>query len=269
MALFLSSTLPGPQRVRDRAFPIPPTGHTLIVGPGHWDELRSSTTYRDKKLADQISYFRDELLQNFGELVHQGTAPNPMNVELPVLERIGRYIASETRFHRRNLAAAFVELGIRVDRDRVTYRTIFSRHSPQMAYVFRFSPPIEGGEEAQEELRYDYAFAYGHHTLKRTPSISTVVVIATNATPEIPGNYNFVLVHRRPPDPELDALVNEMAVEHGWAMDVSDLEQKPHWLNEFPRLTRRDNVSRPWRSAKRERDTRRKAQRLARRKSRH
>jgi hypothetical protein len=269
LALFLVSTLEWSRGLAQHRFPDPPEGNTFIIDKGHWAKLHGRTEYKDRKRADQISYLWDSILRSFGEQVHGGEAPNPFNSPFADLEEIGRHLASEPRIGRRLLAASLVDAYMRVPQGHSSNRTILSRHHPLLAYVFTFVPRLDGDDAEYREFRRNYALLYAFHSLRRAPRLQTIVAIATEGDRAAQNSYDFLLVKRSAFDEELVSILDDAVQEYGWHSDIRDLEQKPFWNEEYPRITKRRSTMPKWRSSKKARKESRRAERTARRKNQH
>lgn len=88
----------------NRRFP----GRTLFIGCGEYRSFIQSNEYRQKKEADRVSYIWDKLIDVFVKHVVDGTAVKSLEHEpdATFAERALRFMATETRVHRRLLGAA-------------------------------------------------------------------------------------------------------------------------------------------------------------------
>jgi hypothetical protein len=221
------------------AFPEAP-GQPIIISPGHWAELTAHPEFRDKKRADQVSYLWDTILQEFGNAVHRGEAPNPLNAPLERLETMGRRLASETRFRRRELSTALLTGQVNIKRGEARNRTCLSRRNPSVAYVFCFFPQTdESSYDQYRNVRRGYSMLYGVHTLGRANKVSEAVVVSTDMGHAEEVTFDFGLIRREDLTEAAKAEASEFAQERGWAADIRDLNWMGQNSREFPRTSKR------------------------------
>lgn len=265
LALFLTSVLKKNHAEKERVFPVPESGESFAIGPGHWDNLVNLPEYLGKKHADQVSYLWDVILRDFGEGVHRGEAPNPLGLPLERLEWLGRRIASESRLQRRELAMALMTARTKVKPRQVLNRTVLSRRHPSIAYVFSLHPLLQSSYEEHREFRRHYGLLYAAHTLRREKVLSEVIVIATDFAHEEESSFDFAIVQRG--DKQLEAWADEYAIERGWAGNRNKLDWVSIRSYEFPRIEALSPIP-VHQKQKGHRKSQRKAQRLARRRNR-
>lgn len=114
----------------------------IVFDESHWPSLASDPRYLAKKAADQVSYFWDALVDRFIKTAHPKYASAEATLEQQ--EHGLRLLASTTRFERRNLSEALLEIRRSAAGHPITMRARLysSVQSPEIGYVFLIFPKL-------------------------------------------------------------------------------------------------------------------------------
>ena len=136
--------------------------------------------YIAKKDADEISYAWDRLIEHFIKFGGINDHSGQRHHEISELERGLRYMASEPRIRRRQLAQALVDLLQNTPDGKRATRVVYSNDFPEKAYIFLILPQLENEEyEEYREYRKALLVAYCKVAKLRCPNASYIVGIAT------------------------------------------------------------------------------------------
>ena len=105
----------------------------IFFDESHWDSMISDNQYIAKKQADQISFAWDKLIEHFvanAGVLNEGEwqEQDKFNIEQAV-----RVMASESRFRRRQLAFAFIDILEKTPKDMRNVRVVYSTDFPLVA----------------------------------------------------------------------------------------------------------------------------------------
>lgn len=166
-----------------------PFGHQerVRIQPGVYASLLSHPQYLAKKHADKASYLWDGLIEAFTKTVLDGTAliPEGQSDAVEHTERALRYMALESRFRRRIMAAGIAEvLRESPKRDRFTRSFIPGPGDPEKETGFFFmtfsTPRADLGitYEQYRRARMNCLETYAYALLEKVPGLRRVVGIA-------------------------------------------------------------------------------------------
>ena len=166
-------------------FPYDTVGASATIQRGRYEKIRNRREYELKKEHNKISYFWDDIINEFNTHVIDGTLlgknGNPANVE--DAEKGLRFMALETRLSRRGYGEAFydaLKMGNRgpifkrlvVDSettkiDKTAFLALTCKHLKEMGDYTRYS-----------EIRQRLLFLYTREALMKNPNIKHIVGIA-------------------------------------------------------------------------------------------
>ncbi|MEP7293872.1 MAG: SEC-C domain-containing protein, partial [Chloroflexota bacterium] len=106
----LAAYLSDLNKTGDHDFVFPKTENIIVLDEGFWDEFVNSPQRRDQIAADKVSYFWDFLTERFNKHLLEGTQYASSHTKISDIEIAHRFLARETRFHRRGLSKTFLDL---------------------------------------------------------------------------------------------------------------------------------------------------------------
>jgi len=115
----------------------------LIFDEGLWEEFSQSSERQAQVLADRVSYIWDNLIEAFSKHVIEDTQYFTTCPGIQETEPLLRFLARESRFRRRNLAAALYGLLESAPNDRRATRLICSASPHEPYYIFLTYPQFE------------------------------------------------------------------------------------------------------------------------------
>lgn len=173
-------------------FGIPPEVAIATIMEGFWEELEATPEYMAKKAADEISYAWDKLLNDTAKQVSSVKLDPRGAVDVETSERILRVLASESRFRRRHLAHALVDLitnsGLGENADQV-WQVRYVASPPEgteRVYVFVVVDPVWGGD-ANRDIRSVVLENCCVRARNRFPKLREVFGIATSPASQTDG----------------------------------------------------------------------------------
>lgn len=124
------------------------------LAEGFWEEYKHSSKRAAMKAANEISYFWDDLIENFGSNILAGSVGLASDKEVTSHERAIRWMAREGRLSRRSLSQAFIDKMNVSREDRRSSRVCFSPFNKDACFVLvpyprdpvRTMPRIETNE---------------------------------------------------------------------------------------------------------------------------
>lgn len=148
----------------------------VLIEGGDWEDLINRKEYIDKKRADKISYYWDNIINR----AHEGGQE---------YERIARELARPNRFQRRILSKTFAEAHVRADSEKTNnvYRRVFA--SDQITYCFLFLDDVAPREHRKEMLSFFCFIARGKYRQNKK-----VIGIATEMKIKPLCTYDFCLL---------------------------------------------------------------------------
>jgi hypothetical protein len=182
---------------------VPPEGKTwkdtgpVALEPGQYARLIAEPQYKAKKLADDVSYLWDRLIEQFTNHLLGGTTivPNGQTFSLTDSELAVRYMALQTRFQRRNHSQAIQEALAIGRKQQVFFRALLAPDgSPgcetgffllSFQYLDWMRPM--GGYEKYREIRFWYLRTYAQAALMRWPYLKRIIGIALDPPRPGPG----------------------------------------------------------------------------------
>ena len=153
---------------------------SLIFDEGLWEEFSQSPERQAQVFADQVSYAWDGLIENFNKHLMAETQYYTTHSDVKSNELLLRFLARESRFRRRNLAAALCGLIKLAPRHMLATRCLCSSSIQEPYYVFLLLPKFdwmtyEGYREARRSMLEIYC-----KTVKlKFPDARHIVGIAT------------------------------------------------------------------------------------------
>jgi hypothetical protein len=157
----------------------PPKGSTaLILAEGLWEQFVNSPERHAQLRENEISYFWDQLIENFSKYILAGT---PYWSHMPGIqpqEQVMRWMARECRTRRRLLSKAFLEFLNATSDDRRSNRFVIGQTDEPM-YTFLAYPRLPGlSDEKYREERMEYLILLCTLLTQRFPQVEHVVGIA-------------------------------------------------------------------------------------------
>ena len=153
---------------------------SLVIQEGCWQEFADDPIRKGQVLANEVSYFWDELIERFSFHVIEGTQYNYSTT--PVVqdaERVLRVMAAEPRTHRRILSKAFLEIINSSNHAMVTKRLVKPINSESPHYLFLLWPRIENiSAKDYRNVRNNALYANCLGFKYRLPDIEDIVGIA-------------------------------------------------------------------------------------------
>jgi hypothetical protein len=133
------------QDEHDFALPSYVDGQTthLIFDEGHWEEFSQSPERKAQISANRVSYIWDELIETFSQHVLEDTQYFVTHPGVKSTEILLRFLARETRFRRRNLAAALCGIIESAPINMRATRYICSSYPQEPYYVFLTLPHFD------------------------------------------------------------------------------------------------------------------------------
>jgi hypothetical protein len=200
---------------------------------GEWSAYLVSDTYFAKRLADEISYTWDRLINLFTNTLLTGTSISILGrlATFSTAERGLRFMAMEDRFSRRLLGEAVqgaLETAMKIKQDRFGRVILPGRGAadPRLAYLMlvvayplhlEAQGKLKRGYEQYREVRVRILEAYCLGILYTNRNLSTVVAIGMDAHPSQTGrefgSEDFFTMHIDEWTPELEAEAVK-AMEH-------------------------------------------------------
>lgn len=172
---------------------IPPAGKTweeigpVAISPGQFTRMVDDPQYRAKKLADEVSYAWDRLIEQFTNHLLDGTTivlPG-FTYSLTDSELAVRYMALQNRFYRRGHSEAILE-ALSIGRGQeVFFRALFSPEGSPTGETGLFILTLKyldwmdasGGYEKYREFRTFYLKTYAQASLMRWPYLKRLIGI--------------------------------------------------------------------------------------------
>jgi len=161
--------------INGRSFKDLEKADAILIEGGDWDNLIKSEKYINKKRADKISYFWDNIIDR----THEGGKKH---------EIIARELARPNRFHRRYLSKVFFEAQIRADseKDNNIFRRVLNFEG--VTYCFLFLDTSAKKEHRMQMLSNLCFIARGKHRKNKK-----VIGIATEMKLKPLCSYDFCL----------------------------------------------------------------------------
>lgn len=205
------------------------------VGEGHFEGFVRNPQYRAKKIADQVSYVWDNLIEHF--IAHARHDPDD-NFSRRNLERALRVLASEPRTRRRALANDLLgAVGQDVRPGQRFVRVSFGRQSPFTAYVFLVWPQpdyIKTYEEYHEARRH-LLLIHCKIAKLRVPAADRIIGIAVQPIGMQEASEDLVLLETNAENwtPEHEQEAKELQAQTGFLLESrSKWEEKQ--IDEYP-----------------------------------
>ena len=161
-------------------FVLPPDCKAFAVHEGSWEEFVRSPARKAQLEVDQISYVWDKLIEAFTYHYLKRTYHVSSCASYADQERMLRLLARESRFRRRMLARAFVELIEKgMDDDRVM-RLVQNLKPEDPCYVFMtLKQPMAMSEAVYRKSRMNMIWALCMVAKLRCPDAQDIVGLAT------------------------------------------------------------------------------------------
>lgn len=148
---------------------------------GHWHDFQRSVEFISKQEADKRSYYWDSLIEQFTSHFINNTQHFSTHSEIRDIERVLRFMASESRLERRMLANAFIDLIKKPPHDSPGIRYVPRPRGDQFMYVFCVCPQFDftSTHEQYRQFRYKYLQSVCKAVKHRLPDLQMIVGIAT------------------------------------------------------------------------------------------
>ena len=245
-----------------------PTG---VVIDEMWEAFTRTAEYRAKKEADKISYLWDGMIESVAKCAAEGRLVTGNEFPLQAHEQGLRLLAAERRVVRRGLAKSLRDVLLRSDTQDLFARTMPSGSHRDHGYVFL---TIKRRADFRSEERYrtfrQRTLMHYCDTVKlRQPSTSVLVGLGFGAQSERDGSIDMLVREFDGWTEDDAARADDMRRKYGWS-DGDDLPEVHSTEYEYPvtpqhpaapAVDKRQSVDRDRRS-------KRKAQRAARKKNR-
>lgn len=151
-----------------------PLPDLIHLDESFWDGMVDNPQYAQKKAADAPSYAWDRLIEHF---IKYANVPRQSQSDIEVALR---YMASEPRIRRRQLAAALIEILQNTPPDKPAARVGYSNDYPDHVYVFIVLPQLESESyEAYRNHRRTMLEAYANVAKLRFDDARYVIGFAT------------------------------------------------------------------------------------------
>lgn len=113
---------------------------THLIFDSHWEEFSQSPERQAQVSADKISYVWDKVIESFSKDVVEDTQYFTTHPGVKATESLLRFLARESRFRKRNLAAALCGLIESAPKDMRATRYVCSSSPQEPYYVFLTLP---------------------------------------------------------------------------------------------------------------------------------
>jgi hypothetical protein len=246
--------------------------NAIYIDEGHWEDLTKHPQYILKKEEDAISYMWDKLIEKFTNHMLAGTSiresfPSEKN---DTHEGGVRFMALESRVHRRSLARQLWDAIENAPSDRPTMRAILpsnSRNNTETGYLF-LQVPVPDRDEFKEydfyrEFRRNFLHSYCIAMKGKFPNLPRVVGIAM----EPPKHYrdrmkseDILLMEVENWSPEMQQEADEIRKELCIFQDEK-MKVGRYSTQEFPEIPKRQRVAKSakYSTSSNRRERRRKA----------
>lgn len=166
----------------------------LIFGEGDWEEFIQSPEREAQISADTISYFWDTLIERFNKNIMEGTQYYTTDYDAKKIEPLPRFLARESRFHRRNLSKLFFEFITSTPQSIPATRCIEASSPQEPYYVFFTFPKLDWMiYEQYREVRMYYLNAYCSNIKLKFPDAQHIIGIAIDpALAHVHGSEDLI-----------------------------------------------------------------------------
>lgn len=152
----------------------------LCFDEGHWEEFSQSPERQAQISADRISYIWDKLIESLSKHVLEDTQYFATHPNVKGTEPLLRFLARESRFRRRNLAAALCGLIESAPRDMRATRYGCCQSPQEAFYVFLTLPQFDWmNYEQYRETRRNLLEACCSVVKLKFPDVQHIIGIAT------------------------------------------------------------------------------------------
>ncbi|AFZ15600.1 hypothetical protein Cri9333_4834 (plasmid) [Crinalium epipsammum PCC 9333] len=152
----------------------------LVFDEGHWEDFSQSPERQAQVSADRVSYAWDGLIETFSKHVVEDTQYFTTHPGVKATEPLLRFLARESRFRRRNLAAGLCGLIKSAPRDMRATRYLCSSSPQEPYYVFLTLPQFDWMTyEEYREARRSLLEACCSTVKLKFPDAQHIVGIAT------------------------------------------------------------------------------------------
>lgn len=164
-------------------FVFPDEGADMIsLDESFWTNFENNPQRLAQKEEDKISYFWDHLIEVFAKHAQAGTEFFKQKNNLDVTEKILRFLAKESRFDRRILSKAFLEIAEKTPLDQRMIRCIPPRVPGNPYYVFLIFPwRKDKTEKVNREVRAGFLEAAMKVFKLKNPQAQDIIGIATES----------------------------------------------------------------------------------------
>jgi len=151
----------------------------ITIEDGSWKQLQNNPKYKAKKIADEISYGWDDIINR----AHKGS---------PKYELVARELARPNRFERRYLSKVFFEAHLRANSDKT--HDLFRRVLPcdDISYCFLFQKDLgQNSAEKRKQMLSNICLICRY----KFPKNKKVIGIATEMEINQTCSYDFCLLN--------------------------------------------------------------------------
>jgi hypothetical protein len=226
-------------RLRDglEKFMVTPDLNGIAFEEGHWQDLVENAQFRMRKIADQISYVWDHVIDDFATHIIEGKTVTPLQGTVADHEEGLRVLAMEPRFQRRVLSIAFSDLLERAPRDRIGNRLIPSQTSKGVLYVFNCVPLNYWPLNLYRERRQDFLRGYCLAAAEKYREYSFVVGIGTETGIGVPlRSHDLCVTHVSDWTEELVRMARSIRTGMG-LLDESKIVRHRFRTSEYPEVS--------------------------------
>jgi hypothetical protein len=164
-------------------FVLPKEGINMIsLDESFWESFKKNPQRLAQKEEDKVSYFWDHLIEMFAKHAQQGTEYFKQKNNLTTTEKILRFLAKESRFNRRILSKAFLEIAEKTPKDQRMLRCLPPHKKGDPYYVFLIFPWKQDETELiNREVRVGFLEASMRVFKLKNPEALDIIGIATES----------------------------------------------------------------------------------------
>jgi len=154
----------------------------LAILEGQWEEFQKNPQHLAQVAADRISYFWDELIEQFNKHALTGTQEYVWPPSFGSSEKVTRFLAAQPRFIRRMLAESFLEILRNTPVNQRMIRVIPPWRSSDPYFVFLIFPLREDRPYEENRLvRMNFLEACCRVVKLKYPDAADIVGVATES----------------------------------------------------------------------------------------
>lgn len=175
------------------------SAHTHIyLEEGLWDELVSSSQYKQWRKSLGKSYFWDSLLKKTFFFIENGMSEGTTSPSLQAQSELFYKLGRESRAHRLALSEAFLSFLEAMPQDYRGTRTIYSDSEPDVCYVLLLLPHIHGESyHDYRKMRREMLKDYCAIARLDFPNVEQIIGVAHESTENIHSTEDFLCLDAR------------------------------------------------------------------------